>query len=348
MTESKLKKFALWGICIFFGILFFWVLIKFFLPVFLPFLISYALSLIISPFSAWLYKKTKIPKNIWAAFLIVLLSAAVSFLIWKLGGIIIKEAGDAANSLGEMLRDRDSTLNSILRKITDFFEKFSKGGRTAGSVSEMLTATLAKISGWVTDGAGVMISSAPSVVFSVVVTLISLFYFAMDSGKIRSDMEKYLPGKVTKRADEVTGICIRAAKRFLKAYLIIMAITFSELLVGFIIIGVKYAFLAALIVSVVDLLPILGTGTVLIPWAVILFLTGEGGKAVAMAALCAVMYIIRQMIEPKIVGNTAGVHPLLALASVYAGYRLSGIGGMIVGPLILYAFSAFWEEKKDG
>ena len=87
-------------------------------------------------------------------------------------------------------------------------------------------------------------------------------------------------------------------------------------------------------------------GTVLVPWAVILFLMGKTGKAIGLLVLFFVIYALRQILEPRLVGSAAGVHPSLALFSVYLGFRLFGVGGMIIAPVLLNAVSVFWEEKK--
>lgn len=347
MREETLKKTALWGICAAVIVLASWAALKFALPVFLPFLLAYAFSLCVRPPAAWLCRKTKIPEKIWAAFIIVALSALITYLTWKAGTLIVKEAGGALDSLGKMITDENSALSRLISKGSDFLEKFTLAGEDLSeSLTGMVSGALSRLSGAVAGLAGSFIAGAPSVLFAVVVSFIALFYFALDSERITRDAKKYLPEKVISGVTSGIGKATRAVRRFLKAYFTIMVITFGELLVGFAVIGINYAFLAALAVSLVDMLPVLGVGTVLVPWAVILFLSGEGARAAAILALFAVMYVVRQFIEPKIVGNCAGVHPLLALVSVYAGFKLAGVGGMIVGPVILNALSVFWEEKS--
>lgn len=347
IKEETLRKTALLGICTALAVLLSWAALKYALPILLPFIIAYVLSLCVRPAALWLWKKTKIPEKIWAAFIIIAMSAAMTFALWKGVALLISEAGDAVNSLGEMLSDEQSPLSELLAKGSELLNKFTLGGGDfSQSVKEMISAALGRLSSAAAGFAGSFIAGAPSVLFAFAVGLISLFYFALDGEKIAGEAEKFLPRRVLTAAYAGVQKGMRALRRFFKAYLTIMAITFAELFVGFLIIGVKYAFLTALIISLVDMLPVLGVGTVLIPWAVILFLTGKGTVAVGLLVLLALMYAVRQFIEPKIVGNCAGVHPLLALVSVYAGFKLAGVGGMIVGPVILNALSVFWEERS--
>ena len=347
MREEILKKTVLRGILLLLGALFLWAALKYALPVLFPFALAYIIARFISPAAKKLCRKTKIPEKIWASLIIVTLSALLSFALWKAGSLIVREAGEILDSLAEMLTDDKSPLSELISKGSDFLEKFTVSGEElSGTLTGMLSESLSRLSMGVASLAGSFIVAAPSVLFTVAVTFIALFYFALDMDGIRREFKKFLPQSVINTAGTYLDKLMRAAGKFLKAYMTIMLITFGELLVGFLIIGVDYAFLAALLTSVVDLLPVLGTGTVLIPWAIFLFLGGEGGKAVAMTALLAVMYIVRQFIEPKIVGECAGVHPLLALVSVFAGFCLAGVGGMILGPVILNGISVFWEEKS--
>ncbi len=347
MKEEKLQKIALWGIASAAAVLFSWALVKYVLPALLPFLIAYALSLPVRPGAAWLSGKTKIPEKIWAALLIVLMSALITFLLWKGVSLLVSEAEEMIGSAGEMLTDEKSSLSVSISKLSALLDKITpdKGG-LSGTLKGVVTGALSKLSEAAATAAGSIIASAPSAVFAVAVSFISLFYFALDADGIVADAKKYFPEKVLSAVARTSGKVKRAAKRFLKAYLTIMLITFAELLVGFLVIGVRYAFIAALVISLVDLLPVLGTGTVMVPWALILFITGESGRAVSILALFCVMYAVRQFIEPKIVGSGAGVHPIFALISVFAGFRLAGVGGMLLGPLFLYAVCVFWEEKS--
>ena len=348
MKEEKLKKFALWGVASAAAVLFSWAAVKYVLPALLPFLIAYALSLPVRPGAAWLSEKTKIPEKIWAVLLIVSMSALITFLLWRGVDLLVTEAEEMIASAGEMLSDEESVLSRTIGKLTDILRKLSPaaGGNLSDTVTGIVTGALSKLSGAAASAAGSIIASAPSAVFAVAVSFISLFYFALDADGIAADAKKYFSEKVLSALTKASGKAKRAAKRFLKAYLTIMLITFAELLVGFLIIGVRYAFIAALVISLVDILPVLGTGTVMIPWALILFITGESGRAVSILALFSVMYALRQFIEPKIVGSGAGVHPIFALVSVFAGFRLAGVGGMLLGPLFLYAVCVFWEEKS--
>ena len=118
-----------------------------------------------------------------------------------------------------------------------------------------------------------------------------------------------------------------------KSYLILMAVTFAELAAGFWLLGIAHPVSMALLVAFVDLLPILGTGAVLVPWAAFLLLSGNTGLGLQMALLYAVISMVRSLLEPKVLGNQVGLHPLVALSSAYLGGAVLGFWGIFLGPL---------------
>lgn len=127
---------------------------------------------------------------------------------------------------------------------------------------------------------------------------------------------------------------------FLKAQLILLTITFTESLIGLNIIGIKYAFIISVFVALVDILPILGTGSVYVPWAIISIIAGKYRLGISLLVLYGIIVTIRYMIEPKIVGQQLGIHPLITLMSMYVGIRLMGAVGVLVGPTIAVTIKA--------
>ena len=136
-----------------------------------------------------------------------------------------------------------------------------------------------------------------------------------------------------------------AMGRYLRAYLILTAVTFAELLPGLWLLGTENAPAAAFLIAAVDLLPVLGCGTVLVPWAAASFLAGNGGRGIGLLLLLAAVWVTRQILEPRLVGKAAGVHPFLALTAGYLGLRLFGGAGMLLSAVLLCSLSA---EKEKG
>ena len=132
----------------------------------------------------------------------------------------------------------------------------------------------------------------------------------------------------------------------LKGYLALMFLTFIELSVGLLILGQSNAVLLAAIISVIDILPVLGTGAIVIPWAVISLFTGNIWKAIGLILLYIVITVIRNFSEPKIIGKQVGLHPLLTLLSMFCGLKLLGILGLFLCPLTLIIINDLYKRQK--
>ena len=127
----------------------------------------------------------------------------------------------------------------------------------------------------------------------------------------------------------------RAAAGYVKAYAMLWLITFSVLFLGFIILGVEYATTLAIVIALLDMLPVIGTGTVLIPWGIVCIAGGGYRRGIGILVLFACVTVIREIAEAKVIGRCIGMHPLLTLAAMYAGYRLLGVAGILLLPLVL-------------
>ena len=135
---------------------------------------------------------------------------------------------------------------------------------------------------------------------------------------------------------------------YLRVYFLLFLMTFTELLIGFMILGRSYAFLLALFISAMDILPVLGVGTVLLPWAAFLFLAKDFHGAIGLLILWGVITVVRQVLEPRLIGESFGMHPLVALIALYAGLRLFGFAGLILGPAVAVFLRLLLQEYRGG
>lgn len=351
MTTEKLLRFALYGFCGMICAAGLWLLLEYALPILLPFAVAYVLSCGVRPIARWMYRKTKTSQAFWAVVLIILTAALLTALLWFGASVLVREASDAITSLSEMLNQPDNPVSRLADKIEAFGQRFHLGsGDFSDALPEMAKGAVTQISTWIAGGAGALLGHLPSFIFTLFVGIIALFYFCLDRGGVSKMAEGIFPRPAIEKARGAASIVMRGLGRFVRAYTVIMVITFAELLCGFLIMGVRYAFLAALLIAVIDVLPVLGVGTVLIPWAALAFLEGDAVRGIQLLVLLGVMYIVRQTVEPRILGKNAGVHPVVALIFVYAGFCLAGVAGMILAPILLNAVAVLWEErmKKSG
>lgn len=347
MREETMKKLALYGVCAAALAVGLWLAVKYALPIMLPFAVAYLLSCGVRPLAAWLNKKTKIPQGAIAAVTVVIFAALLTYLAYFSMSVLIRESMGAVSWIVQLLKTEGNPVSNLVDRLARMLQGFDIGGGAdlSRAVTDMVGSAAAAVSSWAAQAAGSVLTRAPSCVFTVFVGLIAVFYFSMDMGGLEKEASRFLSDKTIEHISSAASVVRRATARFARAYLVLMAITFAELLVGLTVIGVDYAFLAALIIAVIDILPVLGVGTVLVPWAAVLFFSGDTPAALSMLVLLFLMYAVRQIIEPKVVGSSAGVHPVVALVSVYAGYKTAGLWGMIAAPIILNALAVLWEEK---
>ncbi len=320
------------------------VAIKYVLPVAMPFLVGWLVALAVrSPakkISQKLHISEKLCRVLSAVVISFVLFLVISVLLWQTVSLIwnfLSEVGTGRNPLydvllslasGSLIPFGDSIPEELAAKISD-------------AISELLSGALSAVASAITSLAG----SVPNVLLFLLVTLISIVYFALDLEKINTRVRTILPKSIENTLCKAGKTFLGATGKYMGSYLIIMLITFGVMTVGLILLRVKSPILLALILAVFDLLPIIGIGTVLIPWSIIAFALSDHYMGIGLLLLFIVATVIREMCEPKIVGRSLGIHPLISLILIYAGYGLFGLYGLLVTPLIAAVIGLF--IKKD-
>ena len=174
----------------------------------------------------------------------------------------------------------------------------------------------------------------------LLVSAISTVYFSIDFENIEDTMIATLPQKIRSYVVDFGKNAVLSLGKYVKSYFFIMLLTFAMMLFGLTVIGVRYAWLLAFIIAVLDLLPVLGIGIILVPWALFSFISGNGGFGISLLVLYGAATLVRQIVEPKIVGKSLGIHPLLTLVLMYIGYTLLGVFGLVFLPLSAVFFAA--------
>ena len=241
---------------------------------------------------------------------------------------------------------------SYIKPITDMFNEFNVNISNIlkidafnisdyVSIKDIFSTAAEKLATFITS----LAASVPAFLISVIVTVVASCYIASDYTKIMSFVKNVFPSSWIEKAVLVKDTLFNNIFKILRGYILIMFITFCELCIGMWLLRVDNLFLVAGIICIVDILPVLGVGTVLIPWAVILLVTGEPLRGLAVALLYIVIAVVRNFIEPRIIGNQMGLHPLLTLICMFVGLRLFGILGMIALPLTVMIII---ELQKSG
>lgn len=318
------------------GGVFLGALMRYVLPILLPFLLAAAVAALIRPVGRKCAEKTGVPPSVCAVALFLILQ---TLLLW---GLIVSARALLRQLLGliNRLLSDSAALPEILASVGDFAERIGlpRDGETwarlSGALPELAGGFLSSVSTAATGLAASVISGFPLLFLSIVVILFAGCYFCIDGDRMWQSFRKRLPEPMRRPFAKLPATAGRTMRGYLRAYLILLLLTFVELLAGFSILGIEYAGIIALVTAVVDILPVLGVGTVLLPWAGVLLLRGDYRTGVGLLILYAVVLLVRQIAEPRLIGKSIGLHPLLTLFSSYAGFYLFGVGGMLAGPIL--------------
>jgi sporulation integral membrane protein YtvI len=335
------------------GILLLFILfIRYALDALLPFLLGALIAAIVAPISKKISKGAKIPRKLTSAILVISLFSLISILLYLGGARLIRESGNLIERLSGNPAIVGDFIDVFLKKIensklsalinSDALERL--GVNIDDLLSNALESMISSISAYLPSLAVNIVAKIPSMLFFIIVFLISAFYFSTDRDTISKGLSSFFPDSWQRRLPAVKERFKQTITGYLKAYFLIMLLTFAEIFIGLSILRVNYALLLAILIAVVDILPIIGTGTILIPWAIVSFLTGDVGLGTGLLILYGVVMIVRQIAEPKIVGNSIGLHPLATLAAVYLGIKFVGFLGIFIGPIIALCVKGFSKE----
>lgn len=301
---------------------------------YIPFIIAYLISLIVEPCIKWINKKTHISRKVSS---IIVLATIFLFLI----GIIIfggvKLVSETTNLLGGLNTYLDKILkfiNDIKESLTNFnlskdviniFEKSTTDfiNSIGNYIKNLLTATLKYI------------TSLPNILINIIITVLATYFITSDKFYILDRMEHHLSkkmvGKIVMHAKQITS----SLGKYLKAEITLSIITFVVVLTGlniFYLLGmeVEYPILMAILIGFVDALPILGAGGIMVPWAIILLLNKNTALSISILGLYIFTLVEKQLLEPKLVSNNIGIHPIFTLIAMYTCFRLIGVIGLLV------------------
>lgn len=324
---------------------------RYLLPPLFPFILALVIASFIRPAALWCKRRLGIGAKPVSVIMILLILLLLCLLFWFAGSRLMKECAEFLINLSENAESSDSPISRLSDMGKRLREKLpisdGKGLDLYGIASNFIKSGATSLSSSLASAAGGFIKKMPSALFATAVCFIALFYLTLDFDGATAAVRDFLPGNTGDRLISGYRRLSHALGEYLRAYLIIMLVTFAELYLGLIILRVEYSLLFAVVIALVDFLPLLGVGTVLIPWGLGAFLLGNYTLGTGLLIIYAIICVVRQFIEPKIVGNFIGTHPIIALAGVYIGLKLFGFAGMIAAPVILYLVKAIRSDNTE-
>jgi sporulation integral membrane protein YtvI len=318
----------------------------------LPFIIGFVVALLLRPMICFLSKSCRVPHKVAVIILAVIFYAVVGFLLILIGIKIVAILKDGFASLPTMYTLYiEPFINNFLDKIEELTVRLDPNmaqmiQNMTTSFSESAGSVVSGISTQVINFLTSTVISLPGFLLSLLLSVISSIFFSMDMTKITSSLINLLPEKMQDNVARLKKLAAEIGLKYVKSYAILLSVTFIELSIGLLIIGIDNAIAVAAIIALIDLMPILGTGIIVIPWVLIELIKGNIALGIELAVLYVVIIVVRNILEPKIVGRQIGVHPLAMLISMYVGLKIFGFIGIFVLPIILVVYKGFYENKK--
>lgn len=328
-----------------------WVLLRYLLPLCFPFLLGTALALLAEPLVHTLCKRLKLPRSLAAGVGVTSAFSAVALLVLLLAAFLIRELGILTTILPDLTQATQSGLSLLQGWLLHLVQKMPQSIRPLlqQNVSGLFSggsALLDKAFRYVLGLAGTVLTHVPDSALSLGTAVISAFMISAKLPGIRNWIHRNLPREKLRPLLQVFSRIRQAVGGWLTAQMKLALMTLGILAAGLLLLRIPYALLWAAGICLLDAFPVLGTGTVLLPWSVICFLQGDNARALGLLGLYAVISLTRSMLEPKLVGRQLGLDPLVTLFSLYAGYKLWGIGGMIFSPLLAVTVVQLLSSRK--
>lgn len=310
----------------------------------LPFLIAWATAFALRPLARRISDKTKISRKVVSTALAI---TTVSLGLGAVVAIVVLLLGEAWQLLSGFLGDERiyEIFDKILNPISSFFGEGEITSELESYLGDTIKGALSSVSAGIVDILTAIVKGIPSVLFFILITVIAAIYFSLDLDGINARVRSFLPKRIASSLVRVKNSFFSVGTKYIRSYLLLMLITFAVMCVGFLLIRVDNAILIAAAVSLLDLLPLIGVGTVLVPWSIVTLLLGGTGRGIGLIVLLVVHEIIRQLAEPKILGKNLGLHPIISLLLLYVGYVTLGFAGLLLTPLVSVAINLL--IKKD-
>lgn len=349
--EAK-KKFIINAA--FYGIIFliFLAVYRYILPIMTPFIIGFCIaSLVQIPLK---HMKIRNPRQkrftaslLCFAFYAIVVSALVMF-----GFKLVDQIGNLIRFMPDLIQHQlypffletsqaiEARLSPVDSAVLDWL--FELGDSIIKSLSQFATNLSASLVKMVASGA----ASLPSAIVQIVITVVSSFYISVDYQKVMDFIKSLIPQDKYHFVSHGLGYAKTAVLVYIKSFSLLFCATFVELWIGLAILRIPYSLGIAFAIAIFDLMPILGTGGILLPWGAYLLFTGKIGTGIGLILLYVVIAAVRNTLEPKFVGSQIGLHPLATLVAMILGLKLIGFVGMILFPIALVALTHLKESPE--
>ncbi len=315
-----------------------------------PFIIAFGVAMLLDPVTRLLMRKLHFKRNISAilcvSFLIILTLLIVTFIsstVIKEGNELIQNVPSYLQQLETLLQNIPLKYESILNKVPLEISRWITSFIKSVDIKTLLSGSLGnRFISYTTQ----FVTSIPSLLIYIIVTIAATFFTTISYPTIKDFVLSQFSKNTHRLLSDIKFHFLSTLKQYGQAYSLLIFITFAELLIAFYIFGFSHAITFAFFISIIDILPILGVGTILIPWSVIELIRHRPAEAIKLIGIYLIVTVVRQIIEPKIIGTSVGLPPLVTLICIYVGLKLFGIFGMFACPILVIIINRLHKSNK--
>jgi sporulation integral membrane protein YtvI len=352
--DKLLQKQILRGIFVFIIIVLVILVFYYVVPLVYPFLFGWVIAFILNPLVNLLHLKLRFPRFLATLFSLLLFCAATLAILTALTINIVVEIGALADTIQHSINTwRDELIvyinsdyiQNIVTQINVFYQDNPQLHDTINGNLSSSAKTLAGLSSSIVTIVFTLvvnlIKSLPSYATFTIIGLLAAFFISKDWYRLITRFAVYFPDNIRASTRAIWNDLQKALFGYVRAQLILISATACFVLIGLIILNVKYAITISLLIGLCDLMPYLGTGAFMVPWIIFLFIQGDIGLGVGVSIVYGIVLVARQILEPKVLASSVGLNALATLVSMFIGLKLFGVLGLIIGPVSLIILTAF-------
>lgn len=348
--KSFVIRFLYWSFILLIGVLFYIYL----WPVVWPFVVAFVIAWAIEKPVEWLIKRLNLPRVVSVVTVVLFFVLLFSGILLLFGTSIVSLIRDMAKTL-PILFDKsilpllDSSLDWLESLLISIDPSFAIALETTiDSAFEMMSNGVVSMCGSVVTSLGGLITTIPSLFMKFMILVIATIFISIDYHMIKDVLVRFVPQKGKNIFHEFVPYFGKTVPKCIVSYVLIFTLTCVELWIGFILLRLKSPFLLAVLIAILDILPVLGTGTILIPWAILSLIRGNIFLGVGLVILYVVITVIRNIVEPRLVGKQMELHPVVTFASMLIGLHFFGILGLFGMPLIVSFLGKLYKKGIIG
>lgn len=321
---------------------------------FLPFVIGYVIALIANPLVKFLEKRLKIVRKHGSAIVIIVVLALIIGALYLIISVLVRESISFITDLPNLYENLNLQIKEVQNNLQGVYKAFPLGiqrfiDNLGDNIGSYVNVFVQKMELPTISDAGLLVKNAAEFLFMMIITIMSAYFFIAERERMSLQLKKILPESWGDKVKMISDNFKLAFGGYLKAQFKIMLIITIILFVGFEVINVGYAILLAIGIAFLDFLPFFGTGAVLWPWAVVELVSGNYFRMVVLLIIYLICQIVRQILQPKLVGDSIGISPLETLIFMYVGYKLKGLLGIIIGiPIGMILVNFYKSGAFDG